>query len=60
MTGGARGRSRTVLGLRFVAGPRPVLLAHTQQRPFTDTLVEKFDLPVEGWRGRREGDRPRA
>ncbi len=41
-------------------GATPVLLAHTQQRPFTDTLVEKFDLPVEGWRGRREGDRPRA
>ncbi|MCW2776872.1 MAG: hypothetical protein JWN17_597, partial [Frankiales bacterium] len=24
--------------------------------PFTDTLVRKFDLPVEGWRGRREHD----
>ncbi len=41
-------------------GQRPVLLAHTQHRRFTDTLVEKFDLPVEGWRGRRDGDRPRA
>jgi len=35
-------------------GATPVLLAHTQTRTFTDTLVEKFDLPVEGWRGRKE------
>ncbi len=41
-------------------GATPVLLARTRERGFTDTLVEKFDLPVEGWRGRREGDRPRA
>jgi NAD+ kinase len=32
-------------------GATPVLLARTRQRPFTDTLVEKFALPVEGWRG---------
>lgn len=30
----------------------PVLLARTRSTPFTDTLVEKFELPVEGWRGR--------
>jgi NAD+ kinase len=35
-------------------GQVPVLLARTRLRSFTDTLVEKFDLPVEGWRGRRE------
>jgi NAD+ kinase len=35
-------------------GASPVLLARTRQRPFTDTLVEKFALPVEGWRGRAE------
>ncbi len=35
-------------------GAEPVLLARTQAEPFTDTLVRKFDLPVEGWRGRRE------
>ncbi len=36
-------------------GGRPVLLARTPDpRTFTDTLVEKFDLPVEGWRGRAE------
>ena len=33
-------------------GQTPVLLARTHARAFTDTLVEKFDLPVEGWRGR--------
>ena len=36
-------------------GARPVLLARTARRPvFTDTLVDKFDLPVEGWRGRAQ------
>ena len=35
-------------------GVSPVLLARTRQRPFTDTLVEKFALPVEGWRGRAD------
>jgi NAD+ kinase len=34
-------------------GALPVLLAKTPHpRTFTDTLVEKFDLPVDGWRGR--------
>lgn len=33
-------------------GDTPVLLARTRERLFTDTLVEKFALPVEGWRGR--------
>jgi NAD+ kinase len=35
-------------------GSTPVLLARTSAQPFTDTLVQKFDLPVAGWRGRRE------
>lgn len=35
-------------------GSDPVLLAHLQERPFTDTLVRKFELPVHGWRGARE------
>jgi NAD+ kinase len=35
-------------------GASPVLLARTHTEPFTDTLVRKFDLPVVGWRGRRE------
>jgi NAD+ kinase len=35
-------------------GADPVLLARTRERTFTDTLVRKFALPVEGWRGSRE------
>ena len=35
------------------AGRTPVPLARTPHpRTFTDTLVEKFDLDVDGWRGR--------
>jgi len=30
----------------------PLRLARLQQLPFTDRLVRKFDLPVDGWRGR--------
>jgi NAD+ kinase len=33
-------------------GRRPVRLAVVHARPFTDRLVAKFHLPVEGWRGR--------
>lgn len=40
--------------------PRPLRLARLHTAPFTDRLVAKFDLPVEGWRGarnrRRDGD----
>ena len=32
-------------------GRRPVRLARLHEAPFTDRLVAKFDLPVEGWRG---------
>ncbi len=39
-------------------GRDPVLLARTRGKPFTDTLVRKFALPVEGWRGARENVRP--
>lgn len=35
-------------------GVSPVLLARLHKRTFTDTLVSKFALPVEGWRGARE------
>lgn len=35
--------------------PRPVRFARVAPAPFTDRLVAKFDLPVDGWRGRREG-----
>ncbi len=41
-------------------GPHPVRLVRLHEAPFTDRLVAKFDLPVEGWRGgaerRRRGD----
>lgn len=36
-----------------IAG-RPVRLARLSDTPFADRLVEKFQLPVVGWRGRRE------
>ena len=35
-------------------GARPVRLVRLHQAPFTDRLVAKFDLPVEGWRGAGE------
>ncbi|WP_375342499.1 NAD kinase [Clavibacter lycopersici] len=31
--------------------PIPVRLARLKQSPFTDRLVNKFELPVTGWRG---------
>jgi NAD+ kinase len=34
-------------------GELPVRLVRLEPRPFTDTLVAKFALPVEGWRGNR-------
>ena len=34
-------------------GALPVRLARTHRSPFTNRLVAKFGLPVEGWRGRR-------
>ena len=41
-------------------GEHPVRLVRLQEAPFTDRLVAKFGLPVEGWRGaaeRRRGAR---
>ncbi len=32
---------------------QPVRLARLTSAPFTDRLVAKFNLPVDGWRGRR-------
>jgi NAD+ kinase len=32
-------------------GHRPVRLVRLHEAPFTDRLVAKFDLPVDGWRG---------
>ena len=30
---------------------RPVRLARTRQTPFSERLVHKFELPIQGWRG---------
>ena len=40
-------------GARVVVrrSPVPVRLARLHSGPFTDRLVQKFDLPVTGWRG---------
>jgi len=35
-------------------GAVPVLLARVRDTPFPDTLVRKFGLPVQGWRGAAE------
>lgn len=35
-------------------GEMPVRLVRLHEAPFTDRLVAKFDLPVEGWRGSTE------
>lgn len=41
-------------------GKHPVHLVRLHQAPFTDRLVAKFDLPVEGWRGSSERRRGNA
>jgi NAD+ kinase len=41
-------------------GERPVRLARLHQAPFTDRLVAKFGLNVEGWRGAGERRRLRG
>jgi NAD+ kinase len=35
-------------------GATPVRLVRLHEAPFTDRLVAKFGLPVEGWRGSTE------
>ncbi len=37
--------------IEAVRGHEPVRLARLQTAPFSDRLVNKFDLPVHGWRG---------
>jgi NAD+ kinase len=52
------GRRSTVLrtGMRVetVQGRHRLRLARLSEAPFTDRLVHKFGLRVEGWRGSRE------
>lgn len=38
--------------LEIVAGEQPVRLVRLRAAPFTDRLVDKFQLPVQGWSGR--------
>jgi len=42
------------------AGSQPVRLARIHAQPFTNRLVAKFGLPVEGWRGRSATGRARS
>lgn len=37
--------------VEVVRGAQPVRLVRLHDRPFTDRLVTKFELPVKGWRG---------
>ncbi|MGH8878756.1 MAG: NAD kinase [Stackebrandtia sp.] len=39
-------------------GEHPVRVVRLTDRPFTDRLVAKLTLPVDGWRGHRLGLRP--
>ena len=47
-------------GARVVVrrSPDPVRLARLHSRPFTDRLVRKFQLPVDGWHASGEAERP--
>ena len=51
------GRRRTELPAGSVVevrrSPQPVRLARLDEAVFTDRLVNKFHLPVSGWRGTR-------
>lgn len=39
--------------VEVIRGARPVRWVRLDERPFTDRLVNKFQLPVSGWRGPR-------
>jgi NAD+ kinase len=39
--------------VEVVGGEIPARLVKLRQGPFTDRLVEKFELPVQGWRSPR-------
>lgn len=44
--------------IEIKAGERPVRLARLTRAPFTDRLVRKFSLPVNGWRGPQDAGGP--
>ena len=39
--------------IEMLRGATPIRLVRLHDRPFTDRLVRKFELPVQGWRGPR-------
>ncbi|MGH3547336.1 MAG: NAD kinase, partial [Pseudonocardiaceae bacterium] len=41
--------------IEVVRGAIPIRLVRLNDCPFTDRLVRKFELPVQGWRGPRTG-----
>lgn len=41
--------------IEVVRGTIPIRLVRLHDCPFTDRLVRKFELPVQGWRGPRTG-----
>jgi NAD+ kinase len=41
--------------IEIVEGAVPLKVVRLRHAPFTDRLVEKFDLPVKGWRGPSAG-----
>ncbi|MDT7717716.1 MAG: kinase [Pseudonocardiales bacterium] len=41
--------------IEVVRGAIPIRLVRLHDCPFTDRLVRKFELPVQGWRGPRTG-----
>ncbi|TWP52339.1 NAD kinase [Lentzea tibetensis] len=41
--------------IEVVEGKFPLKVVRLRQEPFTDRLVEKFSLPVKGWRGPSAG-----
>ena len=61
-TVGAPSTCRPGARIEVRRGRTPIRLVRLHQAPFTDRLVAKFGLPVDGWRGsverrRRSGDR---
>ena len=48
-------RPESVITVR--RGVLPVKVAQLEPRPFTDRLVAKFGLPVDGWRSQTDWDR---
>jgi NAD+ kinase len=38
--------------VEVVGGEMPMRLVRLREGPFTDRLVHKFELPVQGWRNR--------